>query len=116
MIHYSLEAAEKIFNTEREKKKKADAHEVNADIIGKMYDCEELLGAWHFASEKRQSTGAERINMILQSWIDDPAKAELLEMEINRYGCREHKEGFREGFNLALNIIIQGMRFPSLEV
>lgn len=88
-------------------------NEINADLIGRMFETE-MLSDWLYASEEAHTDRKDKIDEIIESWIPEFEKNQLLINAITDYGNDMRGLGFREGVNIALNFIIQGMRFPTL--
>ena len=88
-------------------------NEVNADLIGRMFETE-MLSDWLCVSEQAHTDRKDKVDEIIESWIPEFEKNQLLINAITDYGNDMRGLGFREGVNIALNFIIQGMRFPTL--
>lgn len=86
-------------------------NEVNADMVGLIYTSG-ILDDWKTAGATERGEG-DYLEKMIDAWIEDEEKAAALSDTVSQYASAERTRGFREGFNIALNIIIQGMRFPT---
>lgn len=89
-----------------------DIDEINADIIGSMFRSD-FINSWKRASEAAFDSKSMLLNSIIEKSMSDKDLAEDIETAIDLYADSQRTLGFREGINIALNFIIQGMRFPT---
>lgn len=112
----TAEQARKIFDgSTKPIKEKADR--INSDILTELFFSNTVM-EWQNASGERAHGEylLERMREVFTEWIGDEKKADVLDGMIADYCTYYQQVGFREGFNIALNIMVQGMRFTTLPV
>lgn len=106
----TVEQVKKMFDPDNSGR--IDTLEVNGDIIGRIGNSD-FLSYWRHSNEKWEDFGQNKLETIFKSWIEDEDKQRAIMNAVMDVCTNYQTQGFREGFNIALNIIIQGMTFPT---